>query len=132
MKKITIAFFMFLAACSGGQEQTFKTGEYKLVDSLNNIPTTVAFSEDGKFNGKIVNYLMGKYSIGKNNSITISDVASTMMIGPEEAMEAEQNFVQIMPKVKSYKMQGDYLVLITENGGELLFEPYKSPDNKNE
>ena len=58
MKKIAIALFMFLGACSGNQEQTFKIGEYKLVDSLNNIPTTVAFSEDGKFNGKIVNYLI--------------------------------------------------------------------------
>ncbi len=132
MKKTIISFFMFLAACSGGQEQTFKTGEYKLVDSLNNIPTTIVFSEDGKFNGKVVNYLMGKYSVGKDNNLTISDVASTMMMGPEEAMEAEQNFIQIIPKVKSYKMQGDYLVLITENGGELLFEPYTSQENNNE
>jgi heat shock protein HslJ len=51
-----------------------------------------------------------------------------MMMGPEEAMEAEQNFLQILPKIRSYKMQGNYLVLITENGGQLLFEPFSESE----
>ena len=131
MKKLALALLMLLAACSGEQTPAFKTGSYKLADSLNNVPTTVTFSEGGKFNGKVVNYLMGSYTLGKDNSITFSPLASTMMMGPQEAMEAEQNFLQIMPKVKSYKMQGNYLLLITDNGGELLFEPY-TPEEDNQ
>lgn len=130
MKKIVLGIFMFLAACSSEQTATFKAGSYKLVDSLNNIPTIITFSEDGKVNGKIVNYLMGSYTLGKNNGIAFGEMATTMMMGAPEEMEAEQNFLQIVPKVKSYKMQGNYLVLITDNGGELLFEPYTLPKDE--
>lgn len=124
MKKIVLGLLMLLAACGTEQNAGFKTGSYKLVDSLNNVPTTITFNADGKINGKVVNYMMGTYTLGKNNSISVGPLATTMMMGPEEEMEAEQNFLQIIPKVKSYKMQGNYLVLVTDNGGELLFEPY--------
>lgn len=124
MKKLMTALIMLLAACSSEKADIFKTGSYKMVDTLNNVPTIIRFAEDGKFSGKVVNNIMGVYSIGKNNSISFGDAATTMMMGPEEAMEAEQNFLQILPKIKSYKMQGNYLVLITENDGQLLFEPF--------
>lgn len=123
MKIFTTVLLMLLAACSSEQTSTFKTGSYKLVDSLNDIPTTVNFAEDGHFSGKVVNNMMGSYKLEKGNAISFSPIATTMMMGPQEAMEAEQNFLQILPRVKSYKMQGDYLVLITDNGGEILFEP---------
>lgn len=131
MKKIIIGTLMMLAACSGNSEDGFKTGSYKLTDSLNDVLTTLTFAEDGKVNGKVINYLMGTYTLGNNRSITFGNLASTMMMGPEEAMEAEQNFLQILPKVKSYKMQGDFLVLVTDNGGELIFEPYTLPVEAN-
>ncbi len=129
MKKLIYLTIIFLCACSVEQSPSFKAGSYKLVDSLNNIPTTITFSQDGKLNGKVVNYLMGTYELKDKNTITFGPLASTMMMGPQEAMEAEQNFLQIIPKIKSYKMQGNYLVLITENGGELLFEPYIPEEN---
>lgn len=124
MKFLAAFLVMMLAACSGEQVPAFKTGSYKLVDSLNDVPTTINFAEDGHFSGKVVNNMMGSYKLEKDNAISFSPVATTMMMGPQEAMEAEQNFLQILPKIKSYKMQGNYLVLITDNGGELLFEPY--------
>lgn len=131
MKKIATALLLLLAACNSEQSLTFKSGTYKLVDSLNGIPTIISFSDDGRFSGKIVNNIMGNYTINSNSGIKFGDAASTMMMGPDDAMEAEQNFIQILPKIKSYKMQGNYLVLVTENGGELLFEPYISADNAN-
>ena len=124
MKKLVLAFILFLAACGSEQTPTFKIGSYKLTDALNNVPTTINFFEDGRFSGKVVNNMMGSYTLGDDNSITFSPIATTMMMGPDAAMEAEQNFLQILPKVKAYKMQGNYLVLITDNGGELVFEPY--------
>lgn len=130
MKKIIFGLAMLLAACTSEQTPEFKTGSYKLVDSLNNVPTTITFSDEGRVSGKVVNNMMGNYTLGKDSSITISPLATTMMMGPEEAMEAEQNFLQIMPRVKSYKMQGNYLVLLLDNGGELLFEPYTPVDNE--
>lgn len=130
MKKLVLGVLMFLAACTGEQTPAFKTGSYKLVDSLNNVPTTITFNSDGKVSGKVVNNMMGSYTLGNNNSINISPMATTMMMGPEEAMEAERNFLQILPKIKSYKTQGEYLVLVTDNGGELLLEPYTPEENK--
>jgi heat shock protein HslJ len=128
MKKLVISLVLFLFACSSEQVEVFKVGSYKMVDSLNNVPTIIRFSEDGKFSGKVVNNIMGSYTIGKNKSLSFGDAATTMMMGPEEAMEAEQNFLQILPKIRSYKMQGNYLVLITENGGQLLFEPFSESE----
>ena len=124
MKKLVIALFLFVVACGSEQVQTFKTGTYKMVDSLNGVPTVINFSEDGKFSGKVVNNIMGSFNLGNNSSLSFGEAVTTMMMGPEEAMEAEQNFLQILPRIKSYKMQGNYLVLITENGGQLLFEPF--------
>ena len=123
MKKLVIALFLFVVACGSEQVQTFKTGTYKMVDSLNGVPTVIHFSEDGKFSGKVVNNIMGSFNLGNNSSLSFGEAVTTMMVGPEETMEAEQNFLQILPRIKSYKMQGNYLVLITENGGQLLFEP---------
>ncbi len=132
MKKIVWALFLFLAACSGEEYPALKLGSYKLTDSLNNTPTTLTFAEGGKVNGKVVNYLMGNYTTGDNGSITFGPMATTMMMGPQEEMEAERNFLQILPKVKSYKMQGNYLVLVTDNGGELVFEPYTPNDEESD
>lgn len=123
MKKLVLALVLFLAAC-GSEQETLKPGSYKLVDSLNNVPTILNLGEDGRFSGKIVNNMMGNYELTGKSGIKFSQAATTMMMGPEEAMESEQNFLQILPKIKSYKMQGKYLVLITDNGGELVFEPY--------
>jgi heat shock protein HslJ len=128
MKKLVISLVLFLFACSSEQVEVFKVGSYKMVDSLNNVPTIIHFSEDSKFSGKVVNNIMGSYTIGKNKSLSFGDAATTMMMGPEEAMEAEQNFLQILPKIRSYKMQGNYLALITENGGQLLFEPFSESE----
>ncbi len=131
MKKFALALLLFLAACGADDSQKLKPGSYKLTDSLNNVPTVVTFAEDGRFNGKVVNNMMGSYTLGDDNTITFSPIATTMMMGPQEAMEAEQNFLQILPRIKSYKMQGKYLVLVTDNGGELVFEPYTPQENNN-
>ena len=106
MKKLVLALVLFLAAC-GSEQETLKPGSYKLVDSLNNVPTILNLGEDGRFSGKIVNNMMGNYELTGKSGIKFSQAATTMMMGPQDAMESEQNFLQILPKIKSYKMQGN-------------------------
>ena len=128
MKKIILATVAFLASCGVKDEQSFVAGTYKLIDSMHDVPTIMSFSEDGKMNGKIVNVIMGEYTIQKNN-ITITPTGTTMMMGPEKDMEAEQNFIQVLPMIKTYKMQNKKLILITEKGYELIFAPINEDIN---
>ena len=123
MKKILFVLAFLLAACSQNSSDTLKTGSYKMLNSMHNVPVILSFSEDGSLNGKVVNIIMGQYELNGNN-IVISPAGTTMMMGPEKEMEAEQNFIQALLLVKSYKMQDNKLILEMENGSQMVFEPY--------
>ena len=118
MKKIFLALSFLLAACNS--PENFKVGTYKMVNSPNDVPITMSFSKDNNLNAKVVNIIMGQYEI-KDSSITIIPGGTTMMMGPEKEMEAEQIFMQMLLAVKSYKMRGTQLELITEDGKSLMF-----------
>lgn len=124
MKKILFAIALFLCACSQNEAAILKTGTYKLIDSMHGVFTTITLSKDGRFSGKVVNTIMGQYTTNGDN-LTINPTGTTMMMGPEKDMVSEQNFIQALLLVKKYKMQENNLILILENGGELIFEPYK-------
>lgn len=125
MKKLFIATAMFLAACGGSQSGEFQYGSYKMTGSSAEFPIIVNFAPDGKFSGKIVNNMMGNYSLGQNNQISFEPIATTMMMGPEEAMNAEQKFLQTIPEITSYKNENGKLLLQTTDGQILEFEPSK-------
>lgn len=109
-----------VVACS--KENSFKGNEYQLVDAPNGARITLAFDKDeNRFMGKIVNNYFGSYEV-EGNSISFGNAASTMMMGPQELMEAEHVFLTILPEVYSYKFSADNLVLVTNEGGELVFE----------
>ena len=120
MKKIFLAALLFLCSCSQDTQDTLKIGTYKLTNSMHNAHSTLAFSDDGRVTGKVVNTIMGQYTTNGDN-ITINPTGTTMMMGPENDMVSEQNFIQALLLVKRYKMQDKNLVLILENGGELVF-----------
>ena len=123
MKKMLLAALLLLGACSQNETAALKVGTYKLTNTMHNAHTTLAFSEDGRITGRVVNTIMGQYET-KSDTITITPTGTTMMMGPQEEMEAEQNFIQALLLVKKYRMQGNNLVLILDNGGELVFEPF--------
>ena len=99
MKKILIAALLLLGACSQDNAMTLKTGSYKLKNSMHNVPTILTLSKDGKLNAKVVNVIMGEYTTSQDN-ITITPGGTTMMMGPQEEMEAEQNFIQALPLIR--------------------------------
>lgn len=119
MKKIFLSLVFFLLACS--DVEGFKTGTYKMLNSPNDVPVTLSFADDGSLNAKVVNVIMGNYEI-KGNALTIIPGGTTMMMGPQKEMEAEQIFMQILIAVKSYKTKGESLELITEDGKSFIFE----------
>lgn len=113
---------LFIAGCSQSETQSFKGKKYQLLQAQNDVVVTLAFdAEKPSFYGKIVNNYFGSYSL-KGSSLSLNLAGSTMMMGPTEEMEAEQNFLQILPRIKAYKFSGTTLVLITDNGQELGFK----------
>lgn len=123
MKKWIMTMIFALAACGGSSSDVFQYGAYKMMDSSTDFPITVNFAADGNFFGKVVNNIMGNYSIGQSGQINITPKGTTMMMGPEDAMQKEQKFLQTMPKITSYKTENGKLILQTSDGQRLEFIP---------
>ena len=119
MKKIFFAITFFLIACNS--PESFKVGTYKMLNSPNEAPITLSFNADGTINAKVVNIIMGNYKV-ENNNLVIMPGGSTMMMGPQKEMEAEQIFMQMLPNVRSYKINDNILELITYDNKQLKFE----------
>jgi hypothetical protein len=84
-------------------------------------PPTMTFAH-GKlsiFGG--VNRLSGSYALVQN-TVTMSDLASTKMAGPPELMELEKNFAKVLRTVDSFKVSGNELTLLTDGKVVAAFE----------
>ncbi len=132
MKNILKLFtvLLFAVSCSSQQEPAFKGKNYQLLQPQNDVNVTLGFDkEQSKFYGKIVNNFFGSYKLD-GQKINFGPVGSTMMMGAPEEMEAETNFLQILPKIESYSFNGNNLILKTNNGQELGFrEIGELPEN---
>lgn len=124
MKKLLAAAFalVLLAACSKASD-SFSGKEYKLTDASDNAEITIAFDKDGsRFYGQsAVNRYFGSYK-KDGNKLTLGPIGSTMMAGPENMMKAESAYLQFLPEVVSYKLDGKKLVLSDAKGKKLVFE----------
>jgi putative lipoprotein len=79
-------------------------------------PQLVLNGQDGRFAGSGgVNRLMGGYILD-GSSLTFSQVASTMMAGPPEAMQQEQAIVAALGTVRGYIVTGGQLTLVDAAG----------------
>ncbi len=121
MKKIAaLGLALAISACSDRPEFAGKT--YQLLEAQNGAEIILEFAKDEpRFSGSVVNRYFGDYQLD-GSKIKFGPAGSTMMMGPEDQMEAEYNYLQILPRIKSYKMDGSNLVLITDNGQELGFK----------
>ena len=83
-------------------------------------PQLVLNGQDGRFAGSGgVNRLMGGYSVD-GTGLTFSQVASTMMAGPPEAMQQEQAIVAALGAVRGFGITGDQLTLVDDSGHPVL------------
>ena len=110
MKKIfaVLNLLLLLGACSTGAEENagFVGKNYQMQDAWNNTVITLGFAADEpRFYGSVVNNYFGNYQTD-GNKITFGDAGSTMMMGPREEMEAERNYLQVLPQISSYRMDG--------------------------
>jgi len=83
-------------------------------------PQLVLNDQDGRFAGSGgVNRLMGGYIVD-GRGLTFSQVASTMMAGPPEAMQQEQAIVAALGAVRGFSIVGDQLSLVDDSGQSVL------------
>lgn len=122
MKKMLSVFALVLLMCGCSEKAGFIGKNYQLQNAQNGVKVTLAFAADEpRYFGAVVNRYFGTYELN-GSKIKFGPAGVTMMMGPEKEMEAEQNFLGILPHIVSYKMVGSSLVLITDNGQELGFK----------
>lgn len=123
MKKL-FAFLTacLLSACSSSTDQ-LDNRTYRLQNAMNDAQITISFNPaELRYAGKsAVNRYFGTYKL-EGNKLTLGPAGVTMMMGPQELMQAEQNYLQSLSKVVSYERKGDELTLTTSEGQKLSFK----------
>ena len=122
MNKIIFALLMLFTLNACSSEQSFKGKEYQMLQAPSNATIKIGFSEDeNRYFGKVVNNYFGMYEV-EGNEIKFGPAGSTMMMGPQEMMNAEMEYFKILPSIKNFHFADSNLVLVTDNGQELVFE----------
>jgi len=67
-----------------------------------------------------VNRYSGPCQIGPGEAFSARPLATTRIAGPEPAMRAEDGYLGLLAKAKSYKMTDGKLILYDERGNESL------------
>ena len=113
-------------AGSGGDSHMLDGSAWRLsgwtLSSLdpNDFTITAKFA-DGKISGtSAVNAYGGPYSAGPGKAFSVSDLAVTAMGGTGPAMRAEQAYLTLLAKAKSFKRSGGRLTLFDAHGNESL------------
>ncbi|MCZ9318667.1 MAG: META domain-containing protein, partial [Methanocorpusculum sp.] len=100
-----------------GAEKTGLANEWVLEG---NSDVTLNLTADGSFNGQApVNLYFGSYT-ETADGLTFSAVGSTMMAGPEDAMNAESKFYEALGTVAGYKVVDGKLFLTDAAGNTVL------------
>ena len=123
MKSILILATLALLSGCGEPEGTGggKLDGGRFQTKINGTPVTIELDPGmGRFSGRVVNRFFGSYEVS-DDKITFSQVASTLMLGPPDAAEAEGIFFMFLPQVESYSMKDDRLVLKTSTGAAMKF-----------
>ena len=116
------AGIMALAACSDNtpQPKEFNGGNFVSQQPGATITMTLDPAE-GRVHGRVVNVYNGTYTIDGNN-IKFGEMVTTMMMGPQDAMATEREYLTFMPTVETYNYQDGKLTLVGVDGKEIVFE----------
>ena len=129
MKKLLSLFAVLgLFACAG--KQVSLDGEYVMLNAPEDAEITIGFEGERFFGKAAVNNYFGSFT-KTDKTIKFGPAGSTMMMGPQEQMEAEQKYLAQLPKVKSFKLDGKKLTLYTSDDQELVYEELIDLDSEN-
>lgn len=118
---------IFLMSCrnssSGGQTSADNLvgKEFMLTNMYEDKEVTISFPETNMIGGKsAVNLYFTEFALDGNN-IIFSALGSTKMAGPEEDMDAENEYFQILNGADTISLNGDVLTITTDSGTNLIY-----------
>jgi heat shock protein HslJ len=134
MKKFVLLVLLFcLAACDGEFKMSDVAGKWQLstmngqpIASMREGGVTLDIQEDGKFAGQApVNRYFGQIKV-EDKTLKTGPIGSTMMAGPPENMQAEQQYFQALGEnVKSANIENGQLVITAMDDKKLVFDRVK-------
>jgi heat shock protein HslJ len=123
----TLAAALLLAACGAGGGQNLAGTSWRLVEANGQlvpegVEATITFEEGGQVSGSGgCNSYGGTYSVD-GNSITFSQIISTMMACQDEGVMAlESTFLDALNAGGTFDVQGNTLTIDAANGTTLNF-----------
>lgn len=117
MKKIVyVLSLLFMITACNGDNTTFENNAYKLRNAKNGAEITLGFDgKDKRFFGRsAINRYFGTYKT-EGDRLTFGPAGSTMMA-------AEREYMQFLPQVATYRLDGNRLILSKANGESMVFE----------
>ncbi len=124
MKKIVyVLSLLFMITACNGDNTTFENNAYKLRNAKNGAEITLGFDgKDKRFFGRsAINRYFGTYKT-EGDRLTFGPAGSTMMADPGHLMAAEREYMQFLPQVATYRLDGNRLILSKANGESMVFE----------
>ena len=122
-----LAGVLALAACGDNTPNPELLKGANFIASGAGTDITLSFdANEMRVNGQVVNLYNGSYEVN-GNQIKFSPFASTMMMGPMDAMQTEQDYFQFMTTVETYDLNNGRLVLKNADGKEIVFQQVEAP-----
>lgn len=117
----TVCSVLALSACGNKVQNPEKLKGANFVTKSGDTQITLAFAPDEmRINGQVVNLYNASYTADGDN-IKFGDMLSTMMMGPMDAMNAEQDYFKFMATVEKYNLNDGKLTLRGADGREMVF-----------
>lgn len=116
------AGILALAACSDNEPNPAALKGANFVSNATGTDIVLSFDpNDMRVNGRVVNLYNGPYTVS-GEKISFGPMASTMMMGPMDAMQTEQDYFQFMSTVETYDLKDGRLTLKNGTGKEIVFQ----------
>ncbi len=115
------------AGCMGKKEDISSEiigNTYVLTEVEPNSEVNIKFDENRLGGSAGVNNYFAEYKID-GNTIVISNPGSTKMMGPENLMKQEDEYLKNLVDSKEIELENNNLIIITNTGEKLNFEKLK-------
>lgn len=121
------ATLLALAACGDNGQNPANLRGASFVSAGDAANITLSFDENEmRFYGQVVNLYNGSYSAA-GDRIKFDQGATTMMMGPADAMTAERDYFQFLTKVEKYNLNDGTLTLTADDGKTMTFTQVEAP-----